>query len=485
MGWAPEPGRAGQPAGFAYERHRPEETTLYRVVQEELETFLAQVEAQTGSGVPEFVKDEFEAFLECGILAHGFLRLRCADCAHEKLVAFSCKRRGFCPSCGARRMAETAAHLVDQVIPRVPVRQWVLSFPIPLRILFAAHPELLTPVLRIVHRVITRFLLKQAGLKRDAADAGSVTLIQRFGSAANLNVHLHCLVLDGLYRYTEGEPVFQEARAPTRDELQGLLDKIIARLMKMLTRQGYLVEEQGMTYLADIGPDNPLKALQAAACTYRIAFGPRAGQKVLSLRTVASLDEKTTRALCADAHGFSLHAAVRTGAHQRKELERLCRYITRPAIANERVKRNSAGDVVLQLKSAYRDGTTHIVMSPLEFMQRLAALVPRPRLHLIRFHGVLAPNAKLRASIVPGVVEKPSEPAQEHTNAPARMSWARLLKRVFDLDIEHCPRCGGALKIIAAIEEPGVIRGILTHLGLPARAPPRAAARGLAHIRAA
>jgi hypothetical protein len=97
-------------------------------------------------------------------------------------------------------------------------------------------------------------------------------------------------------------------------------------------------------------------------------------------------------------------------------------------------------------------------------------------LHLIRFHGVLAPNAKLRASIVPGVVEKPSEPAHEHPHAPARMSWARLLKRVFDIDIEHCRRCGGAREIIAAIEEPGVIVRILTHLGLPARAPPRAPA---------
>ena len=125
----------------------------------------------------------------------------------------------------------------------MPIRQWVPSFPIPLRILFAAHPELLAPVLRIIQRVIARFLLKQAGLKRTAADTGAVTLIQRFGSAANLNIHLHCLVLDGVYRCTEAEPVFQQARAPTRDELQDLLDKIIARLLKMLTRQGYLVEE--------------------------------------------------------------------------------------------------------------------------------------------------------------------------------------------------------------------------------------------------
>ena len=106
-----------------YERRRPEETILHHLVREHLETFLAQVEARTGTGLREFVKDEFEAFLECGILAHGFVRVRCADCAHEKLVAFSCKRRGFCPSCGARRMAESAAALVDEIIPRVPVRQ--------------------------------------------------------------------------------------------------------------------------------------------------------------------------------------------------------------------------------------------------------------------------------------------------------------------------------------------------------------------------
>jgi len=124
-----------------YERRRPEETILHCLVRGHLETFLAQVGAKTGTGRTECVKDEFDAFLECGILAHGFLRVRCADCAHEKLVAFSCKRREFCPSCGARRMAESAAYLVDEVIPQVPVRQWVLSFPIPLRILFASHPE--------------------------------------------------------------------------------------------------------------------------------------------------------------------------------------------------------------------------------------------------------------------------------------------------------------------------------------------------------
>ena len=190
---------------------------------------------------------------------------------------------------------------------------------------------------------------------------------------------------DAVYRSSEGAPVFHEARAPTGDELQALLAKIITRILNGLTRQGHLIEEQGMTYLGEIDADHALTPLQAVSCTYRIALGPRAGQKVLSLQSVPSRPAQSSQALCANAHGFSLHAAVRCGADQRKALERPCRSITRPAIANERLKRNRAGQVVLQLKSAYHDGTTHIVMSPLEFLQRLAALVPRPRLHLIRF----------------------------------------------------------------------------------------------------
>jgi hypothetical protein len=178
----PQPVKAHCGARIHSERHRPEQTTLYRLVQQHAATFFAQVETATGSGLPKFVKDEFDAFLECGILGHGFLRQRCGDCAHDKLVAFSCKRRGFCPSCGARRMSETAAQLVDHVIPQVPVRQWVLSLPIPLRLLLAAQPELMTPVLQVVQRVLSRHLLEQAGLKAGEGDCGSVTLIQRFSS---------------------------------------------------------------------------------------------------------------------------------------------------------------------------------------------------------------------------------------------------------------------------------------------------------------
>jgi len=150
--------------------------------------------------LPANATKEFDEYLKCGRLEHGFLRVRCESCHGERLVAFSCKKRGFCPSCGARRMTERAAHLVDHVIPHVPVRQWVVSFPIPLRHLFATHPHLLSPVLQVINRAIATFLIKQAGLTHAQAQTGAVTLIQRFGSATNLNIHLHCLMLDGVYR---------------------------------------------------------------------------------------------------------------------------------------------------------------------------------------------------------------------------------------------------------------------------------------------
>jgi hypothetical protein len=140
----------------------------------------------------------------------------------------------------------------------------------------------------------------------------------------------------------------------------------------------------GQTYLAE--PDangeeaRALRPLQAAAITYRIAFGPRDGQKVLTLRGAVPREAATRQPLYADIDGFSLHAAVRMEVHDRRRLEQLCRYITRPALSDKRVWPNAAGQVDLKLKTPWRDRTAHLVMSPLEFMQRLAALAPRPRL---------------------------------------------------------------------------------------------------------
>jgi Putative transposase len=167
--------------------------------------------------------------------------------------------------------------------------------------------------------------------------------------------------------------------APTVQKLHALLATIIVRVMRLLTRRGLLIEERGEPTLAPIEADPALTSLQVASCTYRIAMGLRGGQKVLSLQSLSSRSKPCTPALYAKAHGFSLHAGLRCSAAQRNELEQLCRYITRPAIANARLSRSRTGQVVLRLKSPYPDGTTHVVMSPLEFLQRFGGKLTQSR----------------------------------------------------------------------------------------------------------
>ena len=145
-----------------YQPRDTEHSVLHAVIREHLEPFLREVSDRgDGSGLPRFVEQEFREFLTCGVLAHGFTRLRCADCTFERLLPFSCKRRGFCPSCGGRRMAERAAYLVDEVLPRVPVRQWVLTLPYRLRYRLAWDHALCRAVLGVYARVLS--LLSRMG----------------------------------------------------------------------------------------------------------------------------------------------------------------------------------------------------------------------------------------------------------------------------------------------------------------------------------
>src|SRR5215831_17895939 len=191
------------PAVATYAPRDPSRTVLYAVLAEHLETLLASLEADPDApGLPAYVQREFYDYLRCGILAHGFLRLGCDTCHQELLVPFSCKRRGFCPSCAGRRMAQMAAHLVEQVIPWVPTRQWVVSVPIPLRYWTASSPDLTATVHTIIRTTIGQYYVNQAvqrGHERASLQPGSVTFIQRFGSALNLNLHFHMLGLEGVY----------------------------------------------------------------------------------------------------------------------------------------------------------------------------------------------------------------------------------------------------------------------------------------------
>ncbi|MGK0156045.1 MAG: hypothetical protein ACI9SE_003012 [Neolewinella sp.] len=163
-----------------WQRRNPEETVLYRAVQSEWATSLTQLEAGDRH-VPRFCRREVEAFLRCGILAHGFARVFCAQCRHDDVVAFSCKGRGFCPSCGTRRMVDTAALLVDQVIPDVaPVRQWVLSLPYRVRLLCAHDPMALSAVRRILVRAVSGYYERTAKrFSKPVVSGNSIALRQR------------------------------------------------------------------------------------------------------------------------------------------------------------------------------------------------------------------------------------------------------------------------------------------------------------------
>ncbi len=463
-----------------YARHRPEDTLLYQLVERHWPDFLAAL-AVRDRHLPAFVREEFEAYLKCGRLEHGFLRVRCITCHAERLVAFSCKRRGFCPSCGARRMVESAALLVDEVIPREPVRQWVLSVPFPLRFLFAAEPAAMGEALALVWRAISAHLLKKAGLTRATGQAGAVTLIQRFGSALNLNIHFHILCLDGAYALGQGRPRFRRVPPPTAAELDTLLEQITARVGRHLERRGLLVRDLESSHLDRApGDDAALEHLQGHSITYRIALGAQEGRKAFTLQTVPATGPRNKPYLASHA-GFSLHAGVAVRGDDRKTLERLCRYITRPALAEGRLALTPQGRVRYALKTPYRDGATHVVFEPLDFIARLAALVPTPRVHLTRYHGVFAPHSRWRALITPagrgsrGSVTGIRTPAERHR----AMRWAQRLKRVFRLDLATCEGCGGQVRVIASIEDPLVIARILDHLERRAALPgQRPAVRG-------
>ena len=331
------------------------------------------MEREYENGLPDFVKKG--EFLRCGILAYGFLRTQCESCRCETLVAFSCKRRGFCPSCGAKRMVESAVHLVDKVFPRKPLRQWVISFPFQLRFLFAKDPKIMGVVLQVVNRAISTYLLKKAGFtKKSGSKTGSVTFIQRFGGSLNLNIHFHMMYLDGVYTFDEGRAKFHFITPPTQLELDNLLNTIAQRVVKLLEKRGWLIKDETDQEFLSIESHEAIESIHGSSITYRIAFGKYRGQRALTLQTVprVSPDNK----FLAKASGFSLHAGVACKSDERKKRERICRYISRPSLSEDRLSLNARGQVVYKLKKAYDNGTSHIILDPLDFLSRLASLVP-------------------------------------------------------------------------------------------------------------
>lgn len=264
------------------------------------------------------------------------------------------------------------------------------------------------------------------------------------------------------------------------------MQRIAERIGRALERSGLITRDIENAYLAfDPAEERTIHALLGASITYRIATGPREGQKVFTLQTLPAEPEEPRREV-AESSGFSLHAGIAATAWQRDKLERLARYVSRPPVATERLSLTQGGNIRYALKTPYRDGTTHVIFEPEDFIARLAALVPRPRAHLTRYHGVFAPASPDRARIVPRPRAAAANQASPHGPASAAnrqrgLTWAQRLKRLFAIDIETCQQCGGRLRVIACIEQPEVIERILEHMGRvagavdpahPSRAPP-------------
>ena len=390
-------------------------------------------------------------------------------------------------------MAEHAAHWVDHVIPHVPTRQWtpqasrkdrrerceraerqarqvlepapggereasregVLTVPWGRRWLLARNPALLKGVHRIAMRIVERWYARQANATQEGK-AGSVTVVQRFGSDIRLNLHFHSIFLDGVYcKKANGALKFRPV-VPHTEDVERLVVSIAESCEKWLMKQGYGAEDEA------IEEDDAQAVIQAAALAGQAALGTRAGKRARRIQVLGGR-EMTLPPRCASFEGYNLHAGVGIQAGNRPGLEQLCRYILRPPLAKSRLARQADGSLAMTLKRKWSDGTTGIVFSPMEFVERLVAIIPPPKAHQILYRGVLAGNSALRKEVVPRPRTEPAEEATERrskrlTRQPRihweteRPSWFDLLQRVFGVDGFQCPMCGGRLELRCIVE---------------------------------
>ena len=299
-----------------------------------------------------------------------------------------------------------------------------------------------------------------------------------------LNVHLHALVLDGVFTRDGSAVDFHPVRRIMREDV-AVVVAVIARRVERLLERRCLAGGAERGDAPDLWSEEApvLAALASASVDGRVALGPRAGARVRRCGDTPEEAAPMTLGPChAHIAGFDLHAGLVTGAGQRDRLERLCRYALRPPLAQDRLQVTGEGEIWLTLRHRWADGTTHLQFDPLELLERLAVLTPRPRINLILYYGVLAPRAAWRAALVsataPGVESSHVEPSGEADEdarraKPSRAGayqWAELMRRTFGLDVLACPRCGGRLRFVALIDQASVV--LLRHLGLPTQVAP-------------
>ena len=338
-------------------------------------------------------------------------------------------------------MNATAADLIERVLPpESGLRQWVLTFPFSWRRRLAQDAGLLGRLTRIVVETVLRFYAARAAQEgRLGAKTGAVTVVQRTSSDLRLNPHLHLVVLDGAWYEDGGELAWERLSHLGTSEVGEVLERLVRRIERHLRRCGLL----GTFGDEPDGEGDPEGNLAASAVSGQ---APQAGPQWVS--RLAPLEPHALaydKPLCASLDGFTLHAATRAGAFHPAGREALLRYVLRPPLAQERVELRPDGLVRITLKKAYADGTIAVDMDPLSPLCRLATSVPPPRLHTLRYAGVLAPASPWRSRLAPqppqapAAGDKPGRPDHAGSYRP----WAELLARTFAVDVLACPARGG------------------------------------------
>jgi hypothetical protein len=350
-------------------------------------------------------------------------------------------------------------------LPAVGYRQWVLSFEGRMAVRLGYDQALLARVAEAFARALMHDMRWEVKARHGLGSvqplhAGVFTAVQRFRSDLGLYVHLHCLVTDGAFEQAGEGLRFLSARTPTPQRMTAALAQV----------------HKAVAAATDAEDDDDALDLDPAlaACVQLALAGPHA---------LPPQEPAARPSLTLSAFGMHLHAATTVDGRDRKQLERMCRYMLRPPFAHDAVKALPDGRVRVLFKAPWRSGVAHADMAPDKFLARLCALVPPPGFHMLRYFGVFASHHHLRARVIPPAAAMPelqlaldltaaaNDTSSSPTDAsprPRRLGWAKLLARVFAVDVTVCRKCGGRMRVLEVVSDPDDIARVLHG----ARAPP-------------
>jgi hypothetical protein len=411
-----------------YRPRLPRESALWQCVQQHFDGFTTEYRAsyQTKYGpLRPVVPDVVQRFLKCGDLHEGFARVRCPDCRLEYLLAFSCKTRGFCPSCQQRRIVQTAQTLVEDVFAIVPHCHYVLSLPVALRTFFQRDRSLLTDLCRLANESLREWM--QTTLNETSAAPGVVLTLHTFGDYLNFHPHIHAIATDGLFDRAGTFTPLPEA------QLRHLRDLFRAKIFRLLVQRRLL--------------------------------SPALVHKFMQWKH----------------SGFNLFRSDPVKGTHRAELKKMAQYILRHSFAVEKMTYfPQTGRVIYHSRLNPTTRRNFEVFTATDFLAAVTQHIPEKGAQMVKYYGYYSNKARgQRRSKEDSVGHAPRLPPAESVDdtwQPERSpykrrripskTWRELIKRAWDVDPLLCPKCGGQMRSISLIEDAPVIEKILRHLDL-------------------